>query len=172
MLADIVLAMSWFYGSCLIVPELNDGAGYYLVKVLHQRGANLFRREPNRSSPYSQQRKTEAEMLKPFGWNTDKATKRWVIDALVPLVRDERLEFSDVRLQDQFEVFVVNKHGQAEAMPGEHDDCVMGAALALYNIGAATEFKPLKMSSVDLVRLARDPRYLAPDGFRRMRVKR
>jgi len=163
-LAEIVELMSLYYGGCLVVPELNDGAGYYLVKVLHAAGVHLYRRDRS-VRRIGARTPTEQERLKPYGWNTDKATKRWVIDALVPLVRDEAIEFSDLRVQHEFETFVVNKHGQAEASPGEHDDCVMAAALALYNIGAGTEYRPRYLRSTDLRRLARDPSYLAPGGF-------
>lgn len=164
-LADVVMAMSFYFGNCLTVIELNDGAGFYLVKELHKRRVNLYRREPFRLQKPGM--RTEDEKLEAFGWNTDKATKRWLIETVVPLVRDEQIDLSDLVVQQEFETFIVNKHGQSEAMPGKKDDCVMGAALALYNIGSATEFRPQFVSSIDLMRLARDPRYMAPNGWKR-----
>lgn len=163
-LADIVAGMAWYYGNCLTIPELNDGAGFYLVKELHKRGINLYRREPLNVSMQPKGSRSEDDILSAFGWNTDKATKRWMIDSMVPIVRKELVEVSDLVIQGELEKFVVNKHGQAEAMPGFHDDCVMMLGLGLYNLGAATEFKPVQLRSVDLLRLGRDPRYMAPGG--------
>jgi hypothetical protein len=164
-LADIVMAMSFYYGGCLSVIELNDGAGFYLIKELSRRRVNLFRRTAYRMQKPGM--RTEDEKLDAYGWNTDPATKRWLIDSVVPLVRDEAIELSDLVVQGEFETFIQNKKGGSEAMPGKKDDCVMAAALALYNIGGATEYRPQHLSSVDLMRLGRDPKYLAPKGWSR-----
>ncbi len=164
-LADIAAAMSFYYGGCLAVIELNNGAGFYLVKELVRRRVNMYRRTPSRMQKPGM--KTEDERLEAYGWNTDPATKRWLIESVVPLVRDEAIELSDLLIQSEFETFIQNKKGGSEAMPGKKDDCVMGAALALYNIGAATEFRPQHLSSVDIMRLNRDQRYLAPKGWKR-----
>lgn len=165
-LAEIVTGMSWLYGGCITIPELNDGAGFYLVKELHKRHVPLFRREPLKLNKPGI--KTEEEVLGAFGWNTDKATKKWIIDHLAPLIRDELIDLSDLTLQSELETFIVNKHGQAQAMNGKHDDTVMMLAIGMYNIGGATEYKPIQVRSVDLMRLRLDPRYMAPNGFRRV----
>lgn len=157
-LAEVVTGLAWYYGNCLTIPELNDGAGFFLVKELCRRRLNIFRREP-----YKQQRvgiTTEDERLEAFGWNTDKTTKKWIVDAVAPLIRDKLVDVSDMILQDELETFIRDKHGRCQAMAGKHDDAVMACCIALYNIGAATEFKPAVVRSVDLMRLARDARYM------------
>jgi hypothetical protein len=162
-LAEIIAAMSFYYGRCLAVPEVNGMGGLHVVKLLVKYGVPVFRRKPHTNS----RQKTENEELEAFGWQTDQLTRKWIIDALVPLVRLQKVDIHFSEILEQFRTFVVNEHGKSEAMPGKHDDSVLAAAIGLYNIGAATEYKLARVRGVDLMRMARDPRYMAPDGFRR-----
>ncbi len=162
-LAEIIAGMSFYYGRCLCVPEVNGMGGLHIVKMLLKYGVPVFRRKPNTA----QKKLTEKEELEAYGWSTDKLTKKWIVDAAVPLIRNEAVEIHDTEVLEQFQNFVITANGSSEAMPGKHDDAVIAACIGLYNIGAATEFKLPKVRGVDLMRLARDPRYMTPDGFRR-----
>jgi hypothetical protein len=164
-LAEIIASLSFYYGKCLAVPEVNGMGGLHVVKLLVAYGVPVFRRKPHTNHT---KKKTEEEEMEAFGWLTDTLTRKWIIDALVPLVRTERLDIFYREILDQFRTFVITDQGKAEAMPGKHDDDVMAAAIALFNMGAATEYRLRQARGVDLMRLARDPRYLAPDGFRRV----
>lgn len=166
-LAEIMAGQSFYYGRCLAVPEVNGMGGLHVVKLLLKYGVPVFRRKPH---THATKQKTEQEELEAYGWNTDMVTRKWIIDALVPLVRQEKLDIFIKEILDQFRTFVVNKDGKSEAMPGKKDDSVMSAAIGVYNLGAATEYKLARTRGVDLMRLARDSRYLAPDGFRRVNV--
>ncbi len=162
-LAEIVASLSFYYGKCLAVPEVNGMGGLHVVKLLVRYGVPVFRRKPHTQA----KKKTEEEELEAFGWQTDILTRKWIIEALVPLVRTERLDIYFTEVLEQFRTFVVTDSGKSEAMPGKHDDSVLAAAIALFNIGAATEYRIAKVRGVDLMRLARDPTYMSPSGFRR-----
>jgi hypothetical protein len=163
-LAELIAALSFYYGRCMTVPEVNGMGGLHVVKLLVKYGVPVFRRKPHTTHSKKQ---TEEEEMEAFGWMTDVLTRKWIVDALVPIVRTERVDIFFKEVLEQFQTFVVTEHGKSEAMPGKHDDDVLMAAIGIYNIGAATEYKLAKVRGVDLMRLARDPNYMAPSGFRR-----
>lgn len=168
-LAEIIAGLSFYYGKCMTVPEVNGMGGLHIVKLLVRYGVPVFRRKPHTNTT---KRKTEDEELEAFGWQTDQLTRKWIIDALVPLIRQEKVDIHFKEVLEQFRTFVVSEHGKSEAMPGKHDDSVLQCAIGIYNLGCATEFRLTRVRSVDLMRLARDPRYLCPDGFRRKALAR
>jgi len=165
LLAEEVASLSFYYGKCLVVPEINGAGGHHVVKILVKYGVPVFRRKPHTNG----RPKSADEELEAYGWQTDVITRKEIVDTLVPLVRLEKIEIYATEVLEQFRTFVQGD-SKAEAMPGKHDDSVLAAAIALYNIGAATEYRLGKVRGLDLMRLARDPRYMAPDGFRRKLV--
>lgn len=167
-LAEMVAGMSFYYGKCLVVPEVNGMGGLHIVKLLVRMGVPVFRRKPHTNQTANARRKTEEEELSAYGWLTDPLTRKWIIDALVPVVRERNADIHFKEVVDQFQTFVVTDGGKSEAMPGKHDDSVLQCAIGLYNIGSATEYRMARVRPVDLMRLSRDPRYMAPEGFRRV----
>lgn len=161
--ATVVAAMSAYYGHCLIIPEVNN-SGLAIVKALERLGCNIFRRQAN-----VQRRKimTEDERLEAYGWSTDKLTKKLIIDVLAPMIRAQEIQIRSKEVIEQCQSFIITANGTAQAAPSKHDDHVMSAAIALYNLGAATEYKLGGPQRVDQHRLRTDNRYLAPEGFRR-----
>jgi hypothetical protein len=162
-LAEIVASMASYYGNCLVIPEVNN-SGLHIVKCLVKHGCNVFRR-----SAHVQRRKqqTEEEKLEAFGWNTDQLTRKWIIDVMAPLIRQEGMMIYAREVLEQFKSFIVKDNGRCEAAPSKHDDHVLAACIAIYNLGAATEYKATGSAGLDHRRLQTDPRYMAPDGFKR-----
>ena len=165
-LAETVAAMAAYYGNCMIVPEVNN-SGLHVVKCLVNAGCNVYRRKP-----HIQRRKqeTEEEKLEAYGWSTDPQTRKWVIDEIAPLVRQQGLMIRAPEVLEEFKSFIIKNGGQPAAAPGKHDDHVLAAAIAIFCIGAATEYRLGRVQPIDHRRLQRDARYLAPDGFRRKGV--
>jgi len=165
-LSEIVASMSAYYGGCLIVPEVNN-SGLHIVKCLVNMGCNVFRREA-----HIQRRKvqSEEERLQAYGWQTDKLTKKWILDALAPVIRMEEIKIYAPEIWDEFKSFIIKATGEAAAAPSKHDDHVMGAAIGNYNLAGATEYRLGRIAPMDARRLARDPRYMAPSGFVRKAV--
>ena len=54
------------------------------------------------------------------------------------------MDIPDPDILKEFKTFVINDRGKPEAAPGHHDDHVLAAAIALYNIDSATTFKARK----------------------------
>lgn len=163
-LAEIIASLSFYYGKCMTVPEVNGMGGLHVVKLLVAYGVPVFRRKPHTNHTKKQ---SEQEEMEAFGWQTDLLTRKWIIDALVPVIRMERADIPFLEILEQFRTFVVTDSGKSEAMPGKHDDSVLCAAIGLYNLGAATEYRLARVRGMDLMRLARDPHYMAPNGFQR-----
>lgn len=163
-LAEIIAGMAFYYGDCLVVPEVNN-SGLHIVKLLvNQYRCNVFRREAHIARKRQQ---SPEEKLEAFGWTTDKMTKKWIIDEMAPRIRNQELIIYDPAILGEFKSFIVRDNGMSEAAPSKHDDTVIAACIANYTIGGATEYRAGAARSIDLSRLKRDPRYMAPEGFRR-----
>ncbi|HEX2101788.1 MAG TPA: hypothetical protein VHF69_14035, partial [Candidatus Synoicihabitans sp.] len=163
-LCETVAGLAIYYGRCMIVPERNGMGGLHVVKVLLKMRQNVFRR-----GAVVQRKKveTEEEKLDQFGWDTDQMTKKWIVDQMAPIIRQEGVQIKAPEVIQEFLWFVISHDGKCGAMPGRHDDHVIAACIALYNIGAATEYRIGRVAAVNLMRLASDPTYMAPNGFRR-----
>jgi hypothetical protein len=162
-LAEIVAAMSAYYGNCITFPEVNN-CGLALVKALERLGVPMFRRRPHATRAKVE---SEDERLEAFGWQTDKLTKKLVIDTLAPAIRQQDFIVYGPEILLEYKSFIITDTGEAKAAPGKHDDHVMASAIGFYNLGAATEYRLGRMEAMDHRRLANDPRYMSPDGFTR-----
>lgn len=138
-LAEIFASMSIYYGCCMTIPEVNGQAGIHIIKELQKYKVPMFRRRSHSAS--AKRKMTDEEILGAYGWNTDRLTKKWIVDAMVPLIRKGELDIRFSEVWSEFRTFIVNDKGGCEALAGKHDDHVIAAGMALYNIGAATEFK-------------------------------
>mgnify|MGYP000491122244 FL=1 len=49
-LAEIIAGLSFYYGTCLVVPEVNGMGGLHIVKLLVKYGVPVFRRKPHTNS--------------------------------------------------------------------------------------------------------------------------
>lgn len=167
-LAEVAAGMAYYYGNCLIVPEVNN-TGLHVVKLLvNKYKCNVFRRVAHTTARRQQ---TEEEKLEAFGWQTDKLTKKWIIDEMAPKIRDGQVVFYDETIIQEFQSFIVKDNGLCEAAPTKHDDTVISACIGHYCLSGATEYRIGAARGIDLSRMKRDPRYLAPDGFRRRMVQ-
>jgi signal peptidase I len=154
--ADEVAALSAYYGNCLIVPEVNN-SGLAMVKRLVEKDCFVFQRRTVNSQT--------SEVDRSYGWRTDSVTRKTVIDHLAAEVREGRLDIPSAEALAEFRSFVVNPNGRPEAMRGHHDDDVLAAAIAVYNLSGATECKAPKRRKITQAMLRKNPKLLCPDGF-------
>ena len=105
---------------------------------------------------------------KAFGWQTDKITRKTIIDHLATEIVEDNVEIPDKDVLQEFKVFVVNEKGKPEAAQGHHDDHVLAAAIALYNIDSATTFRGPKKKKITNRMLRKNPSLMCPDGFSRV----
>lgn len=158
-LAEEVFALSLYFGKALVIPEVNN-SGLALVRYLLDYGVPCYRRRRMNDS--------SGMVEKSFGWSTDKITRKTVIDHLASEILDENLDIPCEEVLKEMRTFVVNERGKPEAAPGHHDDHVLAAAIALYNIDAATKYKGFKKKTISNAMLRKNPALLCPDGFMRV----
>ena len=157
-LAHEVEAAARFYGNAFVIPEVNN-SGLALLKYLLEMGLNVYRRRKYNDSM--------GMVEKSFGWSTDKITRKTVIDHLASEIIEENVDIPDADVLKEFKTFVINDRGKPEAAPGHHDDHVLAAAIALYNIDSATTFKAPKKKKISNRMLRKNPSMMCPDGFMR-----
>ena len=158
-LVDEVEAAYRWYGGAFVVPEVNN-SGLALVKYLLDRGLSVYRRRKVNDS--------SGMVEKSFGWSTDKITRKTVIDHLAAEIQDRNVDIPDLDVLKELKVFVVTEKGKPEAAPGHHDDHVLAAAIALYNIEMASTFRMPRKKQITTRMLRKNPSLLCPDGFMRV----
>jgi intein/homing endonuclease len=162
MLAEVIAAFSIYYGRCLVVPEINGESAHHIVKLLLKLGVPVYRRQKISGNVM---KKTSDERIQAYGWRTGPLNRKYMIDLLAEPIRELEVDFTFEEVIKEFECFVRDKKGKAQAMPGKHDDAVMSAAIGYYNLKSATELQP-ERRNVDMRRLRTDPSYLMPDSFK------
>lgn len=152
--------MSVYYGGAPVVVEKNN-SGLAAIVTLRALGANLWKRK--RLNPSTN------NVEEQIGWDTNAQTRKTIIDGLAKAVRQGDIEIPDVEVIEQMMVFVTNASGKPEAMPGEHDDAVLAAAIAEATKECAAEREMPKRGRWTAQKLRRDPGLGTSDGFVRAR---
>lgn len=148
---EIAANLSQWYGKAIVVPEVN-GCGLYPTKKLIELGVSVF----HRRTTNPQNRSLEGQA----GWHTNEQTRKELIDHYGALIakwtpENPTFELWDLKSIHQLKKFVVNRTGRPEAVAGEHDDCVFGDILALFNISLATEYREPRAPKQDYAKLLR-----------------
>lgn len=113
--------LGMYYKQALIGIESNFDS--FPVKELVRLGyPNLYIRE--REDKYS------GIIEKSYGFRTTTVTRPVIISNLIKIVRENIRLINDVDTLKEMLMFVRNEKGRAEAQEGEHDDLVMGLAIA------------------------------------------
>lgn len=161
LLAEDIVALSRWYGNALIIPEVNN-CGLALVKYLLDAGVPVYQRRKINDSTQMEERF--------YGWQTLKVERKTIIDHLASMLNERELDIPFDSVVQELSTFVVNKRGKPEAAPGKHDDHVLAAAIAVYNLDTASEFREsTRKRKISLRRLKKDPTYLCPDGYTRQK---
>jgi hypothetical protein len=158
-LAEEIKAAAKYYGGAFTIPEVNN-SGLAIVKYLLDEGVHVYQRRKVNGST--------GMVEKAFGWQTDKITRKTIIDHLATEIVDGNVEIPDLGVLQELKVFVVNEKGKPEAAQGHHDDHVLAAAIALYNIDSATGFTGPKKKKITNRMLRKNPSLMCPDGFSRV----
>ena len=158
-LAEEVAAAAKLYGRAFVVPEVNN-SGLALVKYLLDNGVSVYRRRKVLD--------TMGMVERSYGWSTDKITRKTVIDHMAAELMDRNFDIPDLGILQEMKVFVINDRGKPTAAPGHHDDHVLAAAIAIYNIDSASAYRAPKKKRLTKRMLRRNPGLLCPDGFMRV----
>ena len=158
-LAQEIEGATRWYGDAFIIPEVNN-SGLALLKYLLEAGLSVYRRRRFNDS--------SGMVEKSFGWSTDKVTRKTVIDHMAAELLEENFDIPDIDVLKEMKTFVINDKGKPEAAPGHHDDHVLAAAIALYNIDSASTYKAPKKKKITNRMLHKNPGLMCPDGFMRV----
>ena len=158
-LAQEIEGIARWYGNAFIIPEVNN-SGLALLKYLLEAGLSVYRRRRYNDS--------SGMVEKSYGWSTDKITRKTVIDHMAAELIEENFDIPDPDVLKEMKTFVINDKGKPEAAPGHHDDHVLAAAIALYNIDQASTFKAPKKTKITNRMLRKNPSLMCPDGFMRV----
>jgi len=161
-LAQEIEGAARWYGGAFIVPEVNN-SGLALLKYLLESGLSVYRRRKVNDS--------SGMVEKSFGWSTDKITRKTIIDHMAAELMEENFDIPDREVLREMKVFVINDRGKPEAAPGHHDDHVLAAAIALYNLDLASSYRAPKKKKITNRMLRKNPSLLCPDGFMRVPLK-
>ena len=108
-LAEEVANLSVLYGKCITVPEVNN-SGLALVKYLIEYGVPVWQRK--RMSQVTKM------VEKSYGWNTDRATRKTILDHFATLVLEERLDIPSEKVIDEMKTFVTNASENLKQLQG------------------------------------------------------
>jgi len=126
LLEEKVIALSLYYGKCLIGVEVP--MGLTLLEGLRRAGMPLFKR------------KTDG--VERLGFQTNTATKPLVIASLSRAIDgDPPLVVYDPHTIGELHTFAVHEDGREAALPGCHDDDVMALAMAVHHLKLATPYR-------------------------------
>ena len=158
-LAQEIEGAARWYGDAFIIPEVNN-SGLALLKYLLEAGLSVYRRRRYNDS--------SGMVEKSFGWSTDKVTRKTVIDHMAAELLEENFDIPDIDVLKEMKTFVISDKGKPQAAPGHHDDHVLAAAIALYNIDSASTYKSPKKKKITNRMLHKNPGLMCPDGFMRV----
>jgi len=155
-LAEEIRAGAKWYGGAFVVPEVNN-SGLALVKYLVDSGVSVYRRRKVVDST--------GMVEKAYGWNTDRVTRKTVIDHMAAELLEGNFDITDKDILAEMKTFVVNEKGKPEAAAGNHDDHVLAAAISLYNMSSASAYKEPTKRKITTRMLRKNPSLMCPDGF-------
>lgn len=116
-----LFALGKYYNNALISVECNFST--YPVRELARLGyGRLFVRR--REDTFTH------KVVESYGFKTTSITRPLILSGLVDIVREDTHLLQDVDTLREMLVFCKNERGRPEALPGEHDDCVMALAIA------------------------------------------
>tara|TARA_R100000808_G_scaffold7334_1_gene21609 strand:- start:5424 stop:7184 length:1761 start_codon:yes stop_codon:yes gene_type:complete len=157
-LTDEVASMSLWYGGCIVIPEVNN-SGLALVKFLREMQVPMFQRKKfNDTSKMAE---------KFFGWQTDRQTRKTIIDELARAILERSIVIPCKGVLKELKTFVINQKGKPTAAPGHHDDHVLAAAIAVFNMDAAYEMGEPRRRRFNRNKMISNPTAMCPDGFSR-----
>ena len=157
-------ALSLHFGTCMIIPEVNN-CGLAGVKALEALGAKIFARKVANL--------TIQNMETANGWMTTETTRKTIIAFLAQAIRKRMIDVPDEEFWAECLSFVLDpKKGRPEAMSGQHDDRVMEGAIAIYNMSCASRMDMPTRRRVTEAELQRRGGLVLADGTRLDEYKR
>jgi hypothetical protein len=112
------------YWGAPLFPERNGETGGALIRGLKDRPGIRILRTP-------QLGKRREEKKDAYGWETQKHTRRILIDDLKEAVRENDYYDPDEEVWKEFLTFIFDEKGKPQAQDRKWDDCVMATGITL-----------------------------------------
>jgi hypothetical protein len=122
-LAEQILFAGELYNDAWIAPEIPNGM--IILNTLKEEGyQNIY----NRQTHDEQLTTEDSENL---GWRTTTITRKWVVDGLLSVLRDNSFRINFLDIIGEMETFVYDKTGKPIHMQGKHDDLIFALGIAI-----------------------------------------
>lgn len=125
MLGDVVYAIGTFYNTALVAVEVNNHGLTTVQSLRNKFYRNLYMREQNEELQFQ-------ERTSLMGWQTNRKTKKLVIQNLVHAIRDGDILDTDILFIRELMTYIRDDQGFTNAQEGCFDDTVMAKAIALW----------------------------------------
>ena len=115
---DQMLMAAKFYNQAWASPEMNS-IGQSVLDTFKRDGYQYI---------YSREKKEETVQREDsplLGWRTTTKNRKPMISDMQQVILELELKIFDIRVIEEFRVFIWNSQGKPEAKVGEHDDCVI-----------------------------------------------
>lgn len=122
--ADQLYCLGKMYNEALIAPEVNFST-YVVNTLVNREYPNIYVRE---NSPDA----ISKQLIKKYGFLTNKATRPAMLGELKTLVRERAEVINDIEMLKEMFTFIVNEKSKPVAIEGEHDDTIMAYAITIY----------------------------------------
>lgn len=122
--ADQLYCLGKMYNEALIAPEVNFST-YVTNTLVNREYPNIYVRE---NSPDA----ISKQLVKKYGFNTNKATRPAMLGELKALVRDRVECINDIDTLKEMFTFIVDERSKPVAIEGEHDDMILALAITVY----------------------------------------
>ena len=130
--AGQIARLSKWYGSALVVLEVNMGLG--VLELLKHEGVPIYKRVvPNE--------RVTGTKVEQYGYKlSNRDQRRMLIEALATAIREGEIDVRCSVWLDEAKKFVTTPSGKDQAQGGAHDDDIMCGAMAYFTLPSATEY--------------------------------
>lgn len=122
-LGEQALRAAIYYNEAYVAPEIPQSM--VLLSYFKDRGYSYLY---NRQRHEDRETEGESEVL---GWRTTSITRKWLVEDMVVALKEASVKLIFPDLLDEMRGFVRDANGKPGHMPGEHDDLLFSAMIAL-----------------------------------------
>lgn len=121
-LGELLEYLGYSYHTALLIPERNNHGILPLDYLRRAQYPRLYR-----MGPMAQQ--IRGDRTPRYGWHTNKASKPKMVNDFIKALRDGAVAIHDSRFLQEAAVFVADGKGAYAAVPGYHDDHIVGCLI-------------------------------------------
>jgi hypothetical protein len=133
--ADVLANLGKLYNNSLLCVESNNHGLTTNIRLRDNGYSNLY------VQTVLQDRGSDSKETKKIGFDTQKNSKRYIIDELAALFRDQYTGIACKETIAECQTYIITENGATEAAPKCFDDRVMSMAIAKYAVSQSPAYK-------------------------------